>query len=207
MVRADFPRAAQACGRSALVEPAQAKSSRASNPSAHSREFVVKVKVINRKGHLVGPVEAARVVKSDDEWRAQLTPQQFAIARGKGTERAFCGTLLDNKKTGVYACVCCKLPLFASNAKFNSGTGWPSFFQAVSAENVVTETDRSHGMVRVEILCARCGCHLGHVFDDGPAPSGTRHCVNSESLVFVDEAELATLADGAADSVQGESAT
>src|SRR5258708_2493885 len=131
----------------------------------------MKVKVINRQGQLVGPVEAEPVVKTDDEWRARLTPMQFAVARGKGTERPFCGTLLDNKRTGIYACVCCKLPLFASNAKFNSGTGWPSFFTAVFDENVVTEMDRSHGMVRAEILCARCGCHLGHLFDDGPAPT------------------------------------
>lgn len=160
----------------------------------------MKVKVFNRRGELVGPVEVARVVKLDDEWRRQLTPEQYRIARGKGTEHAFCGTLLDNKRHGVYACICCRLPLFTSAAKFNSGTGWPSFFTAICEENVVTEADRAHGMVRVEILCARCDCHLGHVFDDGPAPTGRRYCVNSESLVFVDEAELATLADPAGDS-------
>ena len=162
----------------------------------------MKVKVFDRQGQLVGPVETARVVKSDAEWRKQLTPEQFQIARGKGTERAFCGNLLDNKRQGVYACICCGLPLFASNSKFNSGTGWPSFFQPVAEENVVTAVDQSHGMVRSEILCARCYAHLGHVFPDGPRPTGQRYCVNSESLRFVEEGELETLADPGAESIK-----
>ena len=156
---------------------------------------MVKVKVFNASGELVGPVETAKVVKSDEEWQEQLTPEQYRIARGKGTERAFCGNLLDNKKEGVYACVGCKLPLFSSDSKFNSGTGWPSFFQPVAKENVIEETDSSHGMVRSEILCARCDTHLGHVFDDGPRPTGLRFCVNSESLVFTPKEKLAELAD------------
>ncbi len=159
----------------------------------------MRVKVYNRKGQLVGPVETAPVEKTDAQWRAQLTPEQFQIARGKGTERPFCGTLLDNKGQGVYRCVCCGLPLFMSDAKFNSRTGWPSFFQPVAAENVRTDEDRSYGMVRVEILCARCGAHLGHLFEDGPPPSGLRYCVNSESLAFTDPQDVASLADSAAD--------
>jgi len=158
----------------------------------------VKVKIFNRSGDLVGPVESAKVEKSDEDWQQQLTPEQYEVARAKGTERPFCGTLLDNKKEGVYACICCDLPLFASSGKFNSGTGWPSFFQPVADENVATETDAAYGMRRVEILCARCDCHLGHVFPDGPKPTGQRYCVNSESLRFVDASDLKSLADPAA---------
>jgi methionine-R-sulfoxide reductase len=108
----------------------------------------MKVKVFNRQGQLVGPVEMPPIVKTDAQWREQLTPEQFEVARGKGTERPFCGTLLDNKRPGVYTCVCCGLPLFTSRAKFHSGTGWPSFFQPVASENVVAHDDRTYGMVR-----------------------------------------------------------
>jgi peptide methionine sulfoxide reductase msrA/msrB len=127
-----------------------------------------------------------KIIKTDAEWRKQLTPEQYAITRGKGTERAFCGVFYDNHKTGVYHCVCCGLPLFASNAKFDSGTGWPSFFQPVAKENITELVDRSHGMVRTEIECARCDAHLGHVFDDGPRPSGLRYCLNSASMTFTE---------------------
>ena len=155
----------------------------------------VKVRVFDSHGNLIGPIEMDRVEKSDAEWQKQLTREQFEIARGKGTERPFCGTLLDNKRSGVYTCICCNLPLFSSDGKFNSGTGWPSFFKPVAEENISTEEDRAYGMRRVEILCTRCDAHLGHVFDDGPRPTGLRFCVNSESLGFTDSASLASLAE------------
>lgn len=158
----------------------------------------INVKVFNSQGQLVGPIVMAKVILPDDVWKARLSPDQYKIARAKGTEAPFCGNLLDNKKDGVYKCVCCSLPLFASNSKFHSGTGWPSFFQPIATENVIEHQDRAYGMVRTEILCARCDAHLGHVFDDGPRPTGLRFCVNSESLEFVPNEKLNTLADPAA---------
>ena len=158
---------------------------------------LVRVRVIGPDGKLTDPQEVPAVVLSDAQWRLRLTPEQYRIARGKDTERAFCGGLLHNKTQGMYVCVCCNLPLFESSAKFESGSGWPSFFQPVGKENIREQRDTSHGMVRTEILCARCGAHLGHLFDDGPRPTGLRYCLNSEVLRFVAADQLKTIAEPA----------
>jgi methionine-R-sulfoxide reductase len=164
-------------------------------PAASQPADTVTVRVIGADGRLSEPIAQPRVRRSEDQWRQILTDQQFRVLRQEGTEAPFTCDWLDARQDGFYVCAGCELPLFASTTKFKSGTGWPSYFEPVAGENVREVVDRSHGMTRTEVECTRCGGHLGHVFTDGPKPTGLRYCINGAALKFVaraDPAEAAT---------------
>ncbi|MBW7842476.1 MAG: peptide-methionine (R)-S-oxide reductase MsrB [Ignavibacteriota bacterium] len=126
-----------------------------------------------------------KIIKTDEEWKRELTPEEYSILREKGTERPFTGKYWDHFEYGTYICAACGTELFESDTKFESGCGWPSYFQAIDSSRIIYKEDKSYGMIRTEVMCARCGGHLGHVFDDGPPPTGLRYCINSGSLKFI----------------------
>ncbi len=156
-------------------------------PNTKMEDNKLTTEEVTKKTRVIDEIET--ITKTPTEWKAELTDEEFRVLREKGTERAFTGKYWDNKKKGTYTCAGCQLPLFDSDTKFKSGTGWPSFYQPIKANYVKEYVDNTYGMKRTEVTCGRCDGHLGHVFDDGPRPTGLRYCINSVSLGFVAEGD------------------
>ena len=196
MKRLESPLSGTVSRRALLIAPfalvgagviafADRKDKRAPESDKQEAGGEVTVVLFSDKGERLEKVKVAKTVMSEAEWRKLLSPEDFAVTRQAHTERSFTGRYWDNHKAGLYRCVCCATALFRSNEKFESGTGWPSFWAPIAKENVKEKSDRTLGMERVEVLCRKCDAHLGHVFDDGPPPTGLRYCMNSASLKFV----------------------